>query len=1087
MKRIDIKFNFSILSLVAVLGLVSCGTSLPEAVAEEYETLPKQLDFNIHVKPILSDKCYACHGPDKGNIKGGLQLHTAEAAFAELPENPGRYAIVPGKLDKSEFYHRIMTDDQTLIMPEASSHLKLSDYEKAVLIKWMEDGAEYKNHWAFITPEEHEIPKVGGETANPIDNFVLAKLKEEGLAPSKNAAKEILLRRASLDLIGLPPTVEELEAFVNDTSTNAFEKQIDRLLASDHYGEQRALDWMDVARYADTNGYSNDTYRDTSPWRDWVIKVFNQNMPYDKFLEWQIAGDMFEGATKEQKLATTFNRLHPQNIEGGIIDEEFRSEYVADRTATVSQGILGLSYACAKCHDHKYDPISQENYFQLYSFFNNVDETGLIPWDRATPVPAMLLPTKEQEKTMANLKSKVDDAIAQLGITAKSESQKAEDWIAANSFKKVNANKMPKGLVAAFDFNKGKLVNTNGGNGKSNIQMKNRFVDNRKANFVEGYKGKGLKLDGDDWLDLDKIGGFRRNQPFTVGVRVWIPKDLKEGVVFHSMISTELHSYRGLSLSIKENNKIEAMLAHVYPDNSITVQSLDDMPREKWVHLTMTYDGSSKANGIGVYLDGNKLKTKTRFDNLYKDIIFHNYKPYWNKKKAYESPIQFGAVWRDKGLRDCIIDDITVFNKELSTLEVKQVENPKVLKSVIEKNYADLSDTEKQDLINYYLSNESKSYKNALANVIEQKLPLIDTIDNIQQIMVMKESDNPRQTHILDRGNYDSPTDPVYPNMPKSILPFTDEYPKNRIGLAKWITNKDNPLTPRVAVNRYWQNLFGRGIVNTSEDFGNQGELPSHPKLLDWLSREFVNSGWDVKKLHKTIMLSNTYQQSSVVSAELIEKDIDNKWIARGPSNRLTGEMMRDNALYASGLMLMEVGGESVYPYQPPGLWKVSGGKYEEDDTPEGLYRRSMYTIWKRSVPNPTISTFDAPTRELCTSRRQKTNTPLQALVTLNDPTYIEASRVLGKQISEADSIQEGISETFMKLTGRSISDQELALLYKLQQTEYEKFNKNIEKTKGWLNSGRFKIDETDDKALIAANAVVASTIMNTDATITKR
>jgi hypothetical protein len=1074
--------------LFGVLFILSCGgPNLPDNVYVEYKKLPKKVDFNKHVKPILSDKCFLCHGPDKGNIKGGLQLHTAEVAYAELSENPGKFAIKPKNLGKSEFFHRIMTDDQNLIMPEPSSHLTLSDYEKAVLVKWIEDGAEYKDHWAFLKPENPEIPQVKESNliSNSVDNFVVKQLENLNLSPSIKADKEILLRRATFDLIGLPPTIAELDAFVKDTSPNAFEKQIDRLLASPHYGEHMTLDWMDVSRYADTHGYSNDKYRDTSPWRDWVIDAFNKNMPYDKFITWQLAGDMFENATKEQKLATTFNRLHPQNLEGGIIDEEFRSEYVADRTATVSQGLLGLSFACAKCHDHKYDPISQKNYYEMYSFFNNVDETGLIPWDLATPVPAMMLPTEEQEKVLAYLETLVNDSKEKTKATTNKEKLKAEKWIANNQFKKIQSKGNPKELIAAFNFENEKLVNIAGGNGKNNIRMRQQFVNNEKVILKKGAYGKGLFLNGDTWLDLDKIGIFQRSQPFSIGIQVFIPKDLETGVIFHKMNSPELHSFRGYHLKIKDN-KIEALLAHVYPDNAIVVESLKEIPKEQWVQLTMTYNGSSKANGVSIYMDGEKLETKTAFDNLYKDIIFNGLRLYGKKSPRLEPGLRIGAVWRGKGIRGATVDDLLVFNKELSDLEVKQIANSDSLEKIKQKSFTDLSGDEKEKLTQYYLSNNSKAYNNALKKLAKDRKVLVDSTESIKQIMVMKESKHNRQAYILDRGNYDSPTDSVFPNTPEEIFPMDKSLPKNRLGLAKWITDKENPLTARVTVNRYWQNIFGRGLVKTSEDFGNQGELPSHPALLDWLAIQFIESGWDVKALHKTIMMSNTYQQSSVISKELLALDGENKWLARGPSTRLSGEMLRDNALFASGLLNKKVGGKSVRPYQPKGLWKVNGDTYVQDGE-EGLYRRSVYTIWKRTIPNPTISIFDAPTRDLCSTRRQKTNTPLQALVILNDPTYIEASRVLGKQITEARDIKTGISNAFKKLTGRKISDKELELLVALQKEEFKKFENNLEKTKGWLQTGAFKISKTDNKALIAANAIVASTIMNADASITKR
>lgn len=1077
-----------ILALLSGLVLVcSCGPDLPETVAVEYDKLPKKLDFNQHVKPILSDKCYLCHGPDKNNIKGGLQLHSAEVAYAELPENPGKVAIKPKNLEKSEFFHRIMTDDPKFIMPEPSSHLTLSDYEKAVLIKWIEDGAEYKDHWAFLKPENHELPEVKSQNqvANPIDNFILEELEYQNLKLSEKADKETLLRRASLDLTGLPPTIEEIEAFLNDDTPNAFEKQIDRLLASEKYGEQRTLDWMDLARYADTHGYSNDRFRDVSPWRDWVIKAFNENMSYDKFILWQMAGDMLPNATREQKLATTFNRLHPQNLEGGIIDEEFRSEYVSDRTHVMGQGFLGLTLECAKCHDHKYDPISQKNYYEMYSFFNNVDETGLIPWDLATPVPAMMLPTKEQEEVLAYLETLVDGTKERLDITTNKERAKANAWLENWGYKDISIHKKPKGLVAEFNFDNGKLVNAVGGNGKNKVRMRQQFANNEPAVFKKGTKGKGLYMDGDTWLDLDKIGIYQRNQPFSIGIDVFIPKDLETGVIFHKMNSPELHSFRGYHLKL-QNNKLEALLAHVYPDNAIVVESLEDMPKEKWVQLTMTYDGSSKADGVSIYMDGKKLKTQTHFDNLYKDIVFHGLRLYGKESPRLEPGLRIGAVWRGKGIGGSVVDNLMVFNKKLSAIEVLQIADAGTLDKLKKKPVADLSDQEKDKFIQYYLSANSNSYNQALRKLEKDRLALVDSMDNVKQIMVMKEKSTPRQAYILDRGQYDSPTDSVFPNTPDHIFGFSDDLPKNRIGLAQWITDPENPLTARVTVNRYWQNIFGRGIVKTAEDFGNQGELPSHPKLLDWLAIKFVESGWDVKALHKLIMMSNTYQQSSLASKELMEIDGENKLLARGPAKRLSGEMLRDNALFASGLLSETIGGASVYPYQPPGLWRISGGTYTQGEGEE-LYRRSMYTIWRRTVPHPTIATFDAPTRDLCTTRRQETNTPLQALVLLNDPTFVEAARVLGKKMIAYDSLDEGISHTYKKLTGRSIKTDELKVLTELQKSEFEKFKTNTAKAKGWISIGEHKIDPEDDIALVAANAVVASTIINSDAFITKR
>lgn len=527
------------------------------------------------------------------------------------------------------------------------------------------------------------------------------------------------------------------------------------------------------------------------------------------------------------------------------------------------------------------------------------------------------------------------------------------------------------------------------------------------------------------------------------------------------------------------------MLAHVWPDNAIVELSLEEIPKDTWVQLTMTYDGSSTSDGLKIFMDGRELKTKVGVDNLYKDIIFDTHDDF-KQEKPVEPGLQIGARWRGKGIGGAIVDDILVFDKELAHVEVWQISNRDALTTLLSKSSDQLSQDEKVGLARYHMANHSQNYRNSLKELEKTRKMYVDSVERVQEIMVMKEMDRPRESFVLERGQYDALGEQVYPGTPERIFPYPDSLPKNRLGLAKWVTHERNPLTARVAVNRYWQNLFGTGIVKTAEDFGNQGELPSHPELLDWLALQFIQSGWDVKSLHRLMVMSHTYQQSSLAGEELMDRDGDNRLLARGPSKRLTGEMLRNNALAASGLLHRKIGGKSVRPYQPEGLWKINGARYTEDKG-EKLYRKSMYTIWKRSVPHPTLATFDAPERSLCTVRRQETNTPLQALVLLNDPTYVEAARVLGKNIAEHETVQKGISTVFRQLTGRKIRPNELKLLVDLQQDELENFKHNPPKTEGWLNTGEFRIDSNDQTTLVAANAVVASTIMNLDATITKR
>ncbi len=1089
MSNIKIQLNFKIyIGLLLLVGLVSCGPDLPNGIAEQYEALPKKLDFNIHVKPILSDKCYACHGPDKAKQRAGLRLDDPDTAYNELPETPGKFAIVPGDLKNSDAIRRILSEDPSMVMPTPEFKVTLSDYEKAVLVKWVEDGAKYKPHWAFSKPEMPEIPKVkkGNRdfVKNPIDNFIAEKLENKKLNPSSEASKELLLRRVFLDLTGFPPTVEDIEAYLRDTSENAYEKVVDKLLASPHYGEKIATDWMDLSRYADTYGYQVDRYRDMSPWRDWVIKSFNENMPYDEFIKWQLAGDLLPDPTKEQMLATGFNRLHPQNAEGGIVDEEFRSEYVADRASLVGEAFMGLTVACAKCHDHKYDPISQKNFFELYSFFNNVNETGQIPWDVETmPVPTMLLPTEKQEAFMKTAEANISKQEASLADVINSESQSFQNWLETKSYKSL-IKKMPsKDKVALYKL-EGKPIK-NSLNTSLKVDYRQEFSAKEPPKFVKAKFGRGMKMNGDEWLDLKGVGVFKRDDQFSIGIWINVPKDLKEGVIFHKNKAARLHSYKGYHLYIDKEGKLEWLLAHVWPDNAIIERTKVEIPRDQWVHLMVTYDGSSSADGGKIYMNGTELETEVEEDNLYKDIVFNNLKDIIYKGPI-EPNLQIGARWRGVGIKDALIDNIEVFERTLSALEVKRIANSEEINAIAKTNPQDLSNEQKAWLKEYYLTQVSQPFKQAFNQLAEARTIFVDSVEPVQEVMVIREMDEPRDTFVLNRGVYDDYGEQVFPNTPESVLDFPEDLPKNRLGLAEWLALPEHPLTARVAVNRYWQSYFGRGIVKTTEDFGNQGELPTHPELLDWLAITFRDSGWDVKALQKLIVMSGAYRQDSKASPELLEIDKENVWLARGPQTRLTSEMMRDNALLASGLINKKIGGESVYPYQPKGLWRMNANTYEESEG-EDLYRRSFYTIWKRTVPHPTLATFDQPERSVCTVRRQKTNTPLQALVLMNDPTYLEAAKVMGERMTKtADSI-EGIKLAFQSFTGKKPNKQELEILAELQAKEYEKFKADPSKAKGWLEAGAYEVDDSLDVNLIASNAIVASVILNGDVTITKR
>ena len=1046
-----------------------CGrVQKPAAIAKLADKLPEMVDYNLHVKPILSDKCFLCHGPDKNSQKAGLELATREGALAALKKARSKHAIVPGDLANSEVYHRIVTADEHEMMPPKASNRVLSDYEKAVLIKWIEQGAEYKPHWALIKPKKTPLPVVKNTRwpRNPIDYFVLNKLEEKGLTTSPEADKETLLRRVSLDLTGLPPTLAETDAFLADTSPNAYEKVVNRLLQSPQYGEKMAVDWLDLARYADTHGYTVDRYRPMWPWRDWVVQSFNRNRPFSQFITWQLAGDLLPKATREQRIATGFNRNHSQNMEGGIINEEFRVEYVADRTNTLGTAMLGMTVECARCHDHKFDPISQKDYYSLFAFFNNVDEAGQISWDDATPVPTLLLTEPKQDSLRAFLDTKIRIAENALTQTMRTEKPAFEQWRAkTGSTISFDAR---KGLQAHFAFDK--LVN---GRFVSSVNPK----DSGKVTdpvLVSGKQGNAFQSNGDDVLNLGQVGVFNRSQPFSIGAWVNIPNGFKKGVILHKGQGDITFDFRGYFLNIRDG-KAELLMAHTWPNNALIRLSRQPLPTQKWIQLTMTYDGSSRADGLKLYLDGRELPMVTEKDNLYKDII-------WSKGKHFgkdQPGLQVGADMRGAGFKNGVVDELMVYNRTLSPPEVQTLAGVPVIAR------------DETSLKPYYLSNLSPVYLQQQSALQQLRAERNRVAEDIPEIMVMEEMKTPRPTYVLKRGVYDAHGSRVHPDIPASILPFSPEFPRNRLGLAQWLLHPDNPLTARVVVNRYWQTYFGVGLQKSANNFGNQGGLPTHPELLDWLAVTFRESGgpshgWNIKAMQKLIVLSATYRQSSRASREGLQKDPENTWLARGPSFRLTAEMIRDNALASSGLLSTCMGGPAVKPYQPEGLWAVNSATYLPDHG-DDLYRRSLYTFWRRTNPPPSMNTFDAPSRSYCVVQRQKTSTPLQALILLNDPQFVEAARAIAERsFTRKTNLPDQLTDMFRLLTSRKPIPKELAILTRLYGQEYQKFRKSPIKMQGWLRTGEHPLPDGADKPAIAAGAVVASTVMNSEAFVMK-
>ncbi|WP_405511001.1 DUF1553 domain-containing protein [Spirosoma sp. KNUC1025] len=773
-------------------------------------------------------------------------------------------------------------------------------------------------------------------------------------------------------------------------------------------------------------------------------------------------------ASREQRLATGFNRNHSQNMEGGIINEEFRVEYVADRTNTLGTAMLGMTVECARCHDHKFDPISQKDYYSLFAFFNNVDEVGQISWDDAMPVPTMLLSEKKQDSLLAFIDTRIKKVERSLNQIKLAEQKSFREWQVHQGNNVTFDAK--KGLQARFTFDK--LVN---GQFISDVSAsdKGTVVD---PILAPGKFGQAFRSNGDDILNLGKVGIFHRAQPFSIGVWVNIPKDFKKGVILHKGQGDILYNFRGYFLTIRDG-KAELLMAHTWPYNSIVRLSQQLLPTQQWIQLTMTYDGSSKANGLKLYLDGKPVAMVTEKDNLYKDIIWPQ-----GKHIGKDQPgLQVGADMRGAGFKNGLVDELVVYNRELTPPEVTEL-------AVSEKNNKPVVNTliDAKTLFSYYLASVSAPYQQQLSELEKLRTERNRIAEDIPEIMVMEEMKTPRPAYLLKRGVYDAHGERVRPDVPATILPFYPEFPRNRLGLARWLLHPDNPLTARVAVNRYWQTYFGTGLQKSSNNFGNQGSIPSHPELLDWLAVNFRESGWNVKAMQKLIVMSATYRQSSHVTKAGLQKDPENTWLSRGPMVRLTAEMIRDNALAASGLLSPRLGGPSVKPYQPEGLWAVNNTVYEQDKG-ESLYRRSLYTFWRRTNPPPSMNTFDAPSRSYCVVQRQKTSTPLQALILLNDPQFVEAAKVVAERsFAQFPDLQSRLIQVFRLLTSRKPSSKELAILSRLYDQEYQKFRKNPTKMKGWLSAGEYQIRTQTDRAALSAGAIVASTVMNSEAFVTK-
>ena len=1091
-----------------LVTLQGCSPSGPGAAGgPQSVNVPDVVDFNWHVRQILSNNCFQCHGPDAAARQAGLRLDDPVVAMAELLESPGRHAIVPGEPRRSMLVERIRHADPEQRMPPLESRKSLSSEEMAILEAWIEQGARYKPHWSLLAPRagEPEETPFDNTAHNAIDHYVFAGLDTAGLAPSPEADGETLINRATLSLTGLPPTLDEVDAFIADTRPDAFARLVDQLLESPRYGERMAAEWLDVARYSESDGFLDDLHdRFFWPWRDWVIEAFNENMPYDEFSRWQLAGDLLPKPTREQLLATAFGRLGKRSTENGIIDEEYRVEYMAERGELVGSAFLGLTVGCARCHDHKYDAISQADYYSLGAFFNSIDERGFYAPGRTghSVGPTLLWPDAETEQALAAVRSglaELAERESQALILARSESRTRAAALAddANALAAELQASLDARLVAHYPLDRdylGSVEHLKQPNAFGpGVALQNGLAEElltlspsetpdmpdavfQEADLRPGQQGEAFFVTADNkgFLGAD-VGYFERSDAFSIDLWIYVPdnRDFTDATIFNHRDHGVFVSDTGYTLNI-EGEHLRFDLIHLSPNNMISVYAGDPVPRGAWSHVTVTYDGSSSARGVGLYLNGETLPLEVHKDNLFRTILPTTGIGAAGFDAAFYG-FAFGRRFRAEVFTGGAVDEIRVFDAALTPLEVEFLHN----------GTADFASAPER--IAAHLAERTPAVHSVRAELGEVRAEENRLMTATPQIMVLGDIDEPRQAFLLERGVYNQPGRPVQPQGLSEVLEWGDSLPRNRLGLVDWLFDSGNPLTARVFVNRLWQMHFGTGLVATPEDFGTQGALPTHPELLDWLAIEFIESGWDIKHMHRLMVTSATYRQSSTASPESLAMDPENLLLSRGYRQRLPAEMIRDRALAVSGLLDDEIGGPSRYPYQPPGVWEatlsfLTESWPEPDAVPaDNHHARTLYTFVKRNAPPPSMVVFDFADRNVSTVRRTVSNTPLQALVLLNDPQYVEAYKWMAHGALEtAADPDERLAHLFRAATRREAAPEELALMrvyYDQARTRYAEAPAEAQRL---LDVGIRDFAAAEDIPDLAALTLVAGAVMNT-------
>lgn len=1033
-----------------------------------------ELSYNRDIRPIISENCFSCHGPDSASRKAGLRLDSS--AHATTPNKDGLAAVIPGNADESELVKRILSTDPDEVMPPAEAHKVLKPEQLAALRQWVAEGAKYEPHWSFIAPVRPSLPAVSnpGWERNPVDNFILAELDKNHLAPAPEADRRSIARRLSLDLTGLPPEPEVVENFVSDPDPQAYEKLVDRMMATPEWGEHRGRYWLDYARYADTHGIHFDNYREIWPYRQWVVEAFNRNMPFDQFTVEQLAGDLLPDRTLDDQIASGFNRCNISTNEGGAIAEEYLVLYARDRTEATSQVWLGLTTGCAVCHDHKFDPVSQKEFYELSAFFNNTTQAAMDGNIAETP-PIVRVPRMEDRARMDGLPAEIAAADQKLAARRDGAMEAFSMWATAASpnFFKEQVTTGDFRLRLPLQEEDGSVLTAFTRAGPIRVAA---------AGGVAGesgpVSGKAYRVTAGTTVELPANDGFERDQPFSYGAWVRIAADTPSGAIFSRMEEGD-KGYRGWDLWL-ENGKIGAHIISNWPSDALKVVARQPLARSQWQHVFLTHDGSGKAAGISIFVNGVSQPLQIDSDGLRGSI-------------EGTTPFKLGQR-RDVSRVDGIgLQDVRLYNRQLNAAEVMSLSQSDKLAAILAKTEKERSPDETETLYNWYLV----AMDGPFAALTKQLADLRQEKESISQrgsvSLVMQEKDSEAEAFILARGEYDKRGDRLTPSTPAVLPPMPDNLPRNRLGFAKWLLQADHPLTARVTVNRFWQEIFGTGLVRSAGDFGISGELPSHPELLDWLAVEFRESGWDVKHLYRLLVTSATYRQQAVLTPEKVAADPANRLVSHGPRFRMDAEMVRDSALAVSGLLVEKIGGPSVRPYQPSGIWEAvampeSNTRNYMADKGENLYRRSMYTFWKRAAPPASMDNFNAPSREVCTVRRERTNTPLQALNTLNDIQFIEAARVLAQHTLKqgGDTVISRLNFMSRRVLSRDFRPEEQVILAASLINLTRDYATAAEDARQLITTGQAQPDPSLDPSELAAWTLVANQVMNLDEALNK-